>query len=177
MKEIWKDIEGYEGIYKVSNDGKIKGLARLIAKNKKGERMLKEIIMVQTNNRKGYPLVGLSKKGTKKTLSVHRLVAITFIPNPENKPQVNHINGDKTDNRVENLEWCTGSENIKHAFKNGLMTAISGDNCVSSKLTIDQAKEIKYGHKGMSHRDIAKIYGIAHVQISSIRLGKTWKHI
>ena len=110
--EQWKPIKGYEGLYEVSNLGRVKSIPR--NGTKKVERILKQYF-----DRYGYLYVALSKT-TKKKHKVHRLVTQTFIPNPKNKPQVNHINGDKTDNRVENLEWCTGSENQSHSINNGL---------------------------------------------------------
>lgn len=101
MKEIWKDVVGYEGLYKVSSLGRVKG--------KKG------IIKTQYNNHK-YPLLHLYKNGVSRAYTVHRLVAMAFIPNPEHKPQVNHIDGDKSNNNLDNLEWATESENQIHRY-------------------------------------------------------------
>lgn len=108
--EIWVDIDDYEGLYKVSNLGRIKSLDF----NHTG----KVGILTQKDN--NYLEVKLSKNKIPKYKSVHRLVAIAFIPNPLNKPQVNHISGDKTDNRISNLEWNTRSENMQHAYDIGL---------------------------------------------------------
>jgi len=104
------------------------------------------------------------------------LVAINFIDNPENKPQVNHINGIKTDNRLQNLEWCTGSENQKHSVNTGLRKILKGDQACS-KITEEQARLIKYGLKEMTQSKIAYLYNISRVTISDIRRGKSWKHI
>lgn len=112
MKEQWKPIEDSNGMYEVSNTGKVRSLNY----NKSGRtRELKQRI-----NRYGYCVVTLHIEGKQKYPTVHRLVAKAFIPNPDNKPQVNHKSGVKTDNNVENLEWSTTSENVKHAFDNGL---------------------------------------------------------
>lgn len=113
--EIWVDIRGYEGIYMVSNFGRIKSLPRMIF-NGNGHYLSKEKILNGSKNINGYLQVELLGKPT----LIHRIVAHEFIPNQETKPQVNHINGNKTDNRVENLEWCTNGENQIHAYKNGL---------------------------------------------------------
>ena len=117
MKEIWKDIKGYEEMYQISNLGNVKSLTRNTKNKYKQEHFLKLFI-----SKNGYKRVELRKYKKGKKYCVHRLVALAFIPNPLNKPQVNHINGIKTDNRVENLEWATNSENIKHAIKTGLIT-------------------------------------------------------
>lgn len=118
MKEIWKDIEGYEGRYQVSNLGNVRRLAyTFTAKNVHGglsTYRLKEKPVNQFPNYKGYLSVALPKTDSKDHhhAFVHRLVALAFIPNPQNLPQVNHIDENKTNNRVDNLEWCTCKQNV-----------------------------------------------------------------
>jgi hypothetical protein len=116
MEEIWKDIKGYEGLYKVSNLGNIKSL--------KYRHHNREEILIGGIKKTGYKQVILVKDNKVKYKLVHRIVAETFISNPNNKPQVNHIDGNKTNNNINNLEWCSQRENQKHAYKIGLQKPI-----------------------------------------------------
>jgi hypothetical protein len=115
--EIWKDVVGYEGIYEVSNYGRVKRLETLV-KNKNGYRLVKEKILNIPSHI--YQSVFLSN-GKVKQQYVHRLVANAFIPNPLNKEQVNHKDGNKLNNNLSNLEWVTKAENQIHAIENGLI--------------------------------------------------------
>lgn len=107
-EEIWKDIEGYEGLYKVSNLGRIKRFFK-----NGNEHILKPVL-----NKFGYLCVGLYKNGIQKWFKVHRLVAMAFLQNPDNLPQVNHLDEDKTNNCVSNLEWCTEKYNTNYGTRN-----------------------------------------------------------
>lgn len=123
-QEIWKDIDGYEGRYQVSNMGRVRSLPKVVQmgnlKRVYDEKILKPIDTKSYTSR-GYVRVHIGKGSGKRELkSIHRLVATAFIPNPQNLPQVNHINGNKQDNRAENLEWCTPQYNTRHALNNGL---------------------------------------------------------
>jgi hypothetical protein len=117
MNEIFKPIKGYEGLYEVSNLGNVKSLERYVNNKHNTLSFHKELILKNVKDNNGYYIVGLHKNGMIKN-GIHRLVAESFIPNPGNKKTVNHKNGIKTDNRVENLEWATYSENTIHSYKN-----------------------------------------------------------
>lgn len=119
MKEIWKDIKGYEGLYQISSFGNVKSLDRYII-NKNGDKQYFPGKYLTQGISDNYLKVILSKNNKQRTFRVHILVARAFIPNPENKPEVNHIDGNKKNNKVNNLEWNTRSENEFHAYRNGL---------------------------------------------------------
>lgn len=141
MEEIWKDVEGYEGEYKVSNLGRIKSF-----KMKFGKQPTETIMQPQPEHT-GYMRVCLVKNKKPKCVPVHRIVAETFIPNPENKPVIDHINGNRTDNRVENLRWVTHSENSQNTKY--------GSRRWNSKRVKDNC-----GHIFESYREARKILGI-----------------
>lgn len=149
---IWHSIKGYEGYFEISNKGEVTSVAR---EAKCGDadnryRSVKELILQQRNTENGYKRISFKgQDGILKTFSIHRLVAETFIPNPENKPEVNHIDGDKTNNNHWNLEWVTSSENQIHAFETGLQTgceviqlSISGETIKKHKLISSASKEL-----------------------------------
>ena len=119
MREEWKDIKGYEGLYQVSNLGRIKSLPKKI--KMRNQYTEKEMILKQETDKRGYARITLCKENEKhKQAQVHRLVAIAFIPNKKNKPQINHKDGNKLNNNVDNLEWVTAKENTQHALRIGL---------------------------------------------------------
>lgn len=137
MKEIWKPIKGYEGLYEVSNLGNVKGLAKTVRCKDNALRTVRERVLKPQMNERGYLFVSLYKNKKCIHAKIHRLVAQAFIPNEEEKKCVNHIDGDKTNNVVTNLEWCTHSENMKHAFKNGLW------------VSWNKGKHYRYAEKGV----------------------------
>jgi hypothetical protein len=183
MNEIWKTIEGFDG-YEVSNIGNIRSFLS------RGHRygLKRKSIPHQkklNKNHKGYYLVGL---GNKKFM-VSRLVGEAFIKNIDNKPQINHKNGIKTDNRVENLEWVTASENTKHGWKNGLIKMSEkrmrifkngdyrrGTLNGRSKLNENQVMAIK-SLRNMKTNTLARIFGVTTTTIRNIQNGKLWKHL
>lgn len=114
MERIWKDIPGYEGFYMVSSDGLVRSVDRDVNKTSFGKEIIvpmKGRLLSQTKTNAGYMQVHLFKDGKQKNMQVHRLVAMAFIPNPQNLPQINHRDEDRLNNRMENLEWCTAQYN------------------------------------------------------------------
>ena len=162
--EIWKDVPGYIGLYKVSNYGRIKSLSRKIVRNKNVVN-IGNIIMRQSISNKYYSVM-LYKDNTKNRYLVHRLVATAFIPNPENLPQINHKNENKLDNCVDNLEWCTSkyNNNYKNKVKIGAL---------KHKKAINQYdKKGNFINSFNSGLDASKSTGINATCISLCRKGK-----
>jgi hypothetical protein len=135
IAEIWKDIIGYDGVYQVSNLGRVKSLQRAI-KTPSGAGCSKERILALVTHKQGYKKAQFSKNCKNKAMFVHRLVAIAFIPNPNSFKEINHKNGIKDDNRICNLEWCNGSHNVRHAIENNLMKKRSGFENAKSRPVI-----------------------------------------
>ena len=125
MQEIWKDIKNYEGCYQVSNLGRVRSLTRKV-KTFNGERTSKGQLLKPLKTNNGYYRVDLKQSQKDKYMSIHRLVAETFIPNPNNYPIINHKDNNPQNNCAENLEWCTQSYNIKYAYKHGNAKPTSG---------------------------------------------------
>lgn len=166
--EIWKSIKGFEN-YEVSNLGNIK--------NTNFKRTGKEQLIKPTKNSSGYLLLSLFKDSKRNRFTVHRLVIDAFVLNIDNKKCVNHINGIKTDNRLENLEWNTHSENTLNAFKIGLMKNRFGESQHLSKLTEKQVLEIRENKECLSYRKMAKKYNVSVFTIQAVVKRITWKHI
>ena len=163
MRIEWKDILGYEGKYRVSTSGEIY--------SEISGKILKQFYRGSSPNNK-YLVINLCKNNKQKTASVHRLVAQAFIPNPNNLPCVNHIDGNKDNNCVENLEWCTYSENNYHAFRMRSKKIPNNTQNTNSKLTYDEVVEIKksliLGHPEFGTRPLAEKYGVDHKVIMDI---------
>ena len=158
--EEWVPVPDYEN-YHVSNFGRTKSFYNDQVK-----------ILKPALNRQ-YLFVYLYKDGKGQNFRVHRLVAQLFVPNPSNKPQVNHIDGNKLNNHVSNLEWVTNSENMRHAVDTGLQKV--GEDCPDAKLTVEQVLYIRANPESLTCRQLAKLFSVDPMSISLIQRGKNWK--
>jgi len=159
----WIDLKNFEGLYQISNLGEVRSI-----------RNSKNNILKYGVSGKGYFQVNLCRGGYCKNHLLHRLLAIHFIPNPQNKPTVNHNNGIKTDNRIENLEWATFKEQMQHAFRTGLKKPVMGMIPKSRKLTQEKVNEIRSA-TNITQTNLSKKYGISVGQIQRILKNQNWK--
>lgn len=176
--EIWKDVVGYEGLYEVSSWGRVRSLDKNVWNGKVFFKKKGEFKAFYLH--KGYPVTCLYKNNVKKNVNIYRLVAIAFIPNPQNKPEVNHIDGVKTNSHVSNLEWATSSENSYHAYHTGLATApvLKGSKHGMTNLTEDDVIEIRRLYsENVKRKEIMEMYGIAASPFHRIVSRKSWRHI
>lgn len=163
--EIWRNVQGYEGIYEASSLGRVKSLDRYVKSNFDRTRLAKGSIKKASKKENGYRVVCLYKDNNKKMWYVHRLVALAFIPNFKNLPEVNHIDGDKNHNYVKNLEWVTDRDNQLHALKTGLVDkkklgprrkiiraySIDGSQLYEFDGMRDAERQLKISNGGVSH--------------------------
>ena len=165
---MWKAIEGYEGLYEVSDDGFVRSLDRHSVKGR---------VLRPHNSGRGYPAVALCKEGKARTTYVHTLVANTFIPKPMSPEKliVNHKDGNKWNNSVDNLEWVSYSTNNTHAYETGLKAC--GHDFYNAVLTEDQVKEIRMLGKYDTYENIADKYGVSRASIRDVLMNRTWKHV
>ena len=173
--ETWKDIVGYEGWYQVSDMGNVRSLTRTFVDIMGRTRTHKGRVLKLSENSDGYKSQNLLKFGESKGFKVHRLVAMAFIPNPENKPEVNHKDGVKSNNIKDNLEWATHIENMRHAISYGLndlshlkRASIAGAK-KSSKLVLDQSTGIFYE----SCSEASKMFNTTYTKLRCKLNGKT----
>lgn len=162
--EIWKDIEGYEGFYQINCNGHVKSL-------RTGKTLKPGTI-------NGYYSITLCVNFLHKSFLVHRLIAKSFIPNPDNKPCINHKDGNRKNNALDNLEWCTQLENVRHAFRNGLVNTSAGEKHYRSRLKKEDVLDIiRLVNAGGKKSKIAKQYNITNPAISRIIGGYVWKNV
>lgn len=173
-KEEWKDIKEYEGLYQVSSLGNIKSIDRSVERSTSVMKLKSKPISQYIGNR-GYPMVSLCKNGESKRYLVHRIVAIAFIPNPLNKAYVNHIDGNKQNSNLENLEWSTPTENSIHAHENGLANVGRGERHQSAKLTVDKVKYIRGSSKTV--RELSLMFNVSKQAIRDVKMKRSWKHV
>ncbi len=170
--EKWSSCELISKTHLVSDLGRVKTIPRITSHN----IPIQERILVQTFTKDGYLAVKLLKNGDAPfSKTVHRLVALIFIPNPDNKPEVNHKKGIKTDNRRINLEWSTRSENLVHAIKSGLRKCKFGERHLNAKLTNAEVFEIC--NSDLNTYDLANKYNIDHTTVSNIKSGFSWSKV
>lgn len=163
--ENWKPVIGYEGCYEVSDKGRVRSL------------YFNKILKPNMNDR-GYLDVALCKNRQYKHFRINRLVAMTFIPNPNNLSQVNHKDGDKQNNCVDNLEWCTQAYNNLHANRTGLRRFVRGENSPHHKLTWEIVRAIRCDYaNGMRQVDICRKYNLIKSVVHNIVKNKTWEEI
>lgn len=166
----WVMIEEFAPYYVINEHGQVRSLG---GRSGSGKKMLKP-----RQNKEGYWHLDLTKDKKRHGRFIHRLVATTFIPNPENKPQINHIDFNPANCHVSNLEWCTPRENVQHTIRHGRKAPQpKGEDNKNSKLTNEQVREIKRLYGSMLTRDLAIMFGITSRNIRYIISGKRWSHV
>lgn len=185
ITEEWRPCPGYEGYYEISNLGRVKSAAIFIRHDgnwaEEGGYVKKIKIRKQQTNRYGYKTIKLCKLGTCIQARVHRLVAQAFIHTDNPNNQINHIDGDKTNNIISNLEWVTAAENMKHAWETGLVNkehtiGSRHHNAILNEKTVKEIRET-YAKGGVTQKEIAEKYGVKVGTIKDITSGRSWKHV
>jgi DNA-binding XRE family transcriptional regulator len=176
--EIWKQVPEYPD-YEASSLGNIRSLDKIVPKwNAPFYRKRKGKILKKSIGTNGYYYISMYKDKKQKSFKVARVIAQTFLNNPRNLPEVNHINSNRTDDRVQNLEWCNRSQNMKHAFDKGFACQ-KGEKNGYSKLSKKEVIEIKRLHSigDYKQKELAKIFNISKTTIHNVIKGKTWSHL
>lgn len=164
---VWKDVVGWEGVYQVSNYGEIKSL-----------HYNKERIMKQSTDTNGYLQVKLNKNGNGKAYLVHRLVAQAFIPNYHNKPFINHLDSNPKNNKITNLEWCTQSENVRHAIGVGNHFIPKGSNNPTAIINEEIAAQVKRElATGKKPKQVSDELNVNYYIVKDIKRGRTWREV
>ena len=179
MQEIWKDVVGYVGYYEVSNQGSIRSIDRYVY-NPKGGKALRKGQILKQREEKGYMRVSLRKSVKDKSdKRVHRLVAEAFLPNPKNSRFVNHIDANKSNNEVSNLEWVTFQENMDHAKEHNLFNSPKGSNHHKATITEDTVRAMRklYAEGNHTQKQISEEFSVHLSKAKHILAGRTWKHV
>lgn len=171
--EQWKDVPGLEGRYMVSNLGRVKSLSRLVVTPQGKSFRRKGMMLKLINHNAGYVMFGT----TQGHVLVHRAVALAFVDNPENKPFVNHKDGNKVNNLPSNLEWVTNQENLKHASESGLVPRMGSKNSKAKLTESDVLKIRQLSAEGHNYRTIGDMYGMHRLSIRGIVKRWNWTHI
>lgn len=183
MVEVWKDVKGYEGLYEVSNLGAVRSKDRHVdfvdKRGYKAKRFYPSRVVKQRTIKGGYLICELSRNGNRERILAHRLVAMNFLENENCLKEVNHIDADKTNNKVNNLEWVTRGENIRHAFRLGLVKREKGSKLYNSKFAEEDIVSIRKSYKEgtMNINDLARMYNVNRKTMDSICTYKSWKHV
>lgn len=179
--DAWFDIPGYEDAYQINREGNVRSKPRQVNSPACGGARTITARPISVRTVKGYPAFTPCVGGKKRTLYLHRIMARLFVQNPDGKPHVNHIDGNKENFSPDNLEWCTHKENMRHAFESGLTPLPkvgAGDQCPSSKLNEQSVAVIKRRLlAGEKRSSIARDNGISHGAIYFISTGQTWAHV
>ncbi|MGN6537672.1 MAG: NUMOD4 motif-containing HNH endonuclease [Mesorhizobium sp.] len=177
--ENFYPVPGYEGLYEISLDGSVRSLPRQV--QSRGGTRTTGGVAIKTSLRNGYPGFVASSCGRGRAVTIHRCLAILFVPNPENKPHINHIDGDKTNFALSNLEWCTHQENMRHAFRTGLTPfpkSGPGDKSPAARLSWGDVREIRrLAAQGTARQAIADRYGVCKSNINQIVRRETWREV
>jgi len=172
--EVWKDVKGYEGFYQVSNMGNVKSLKRTVPHPRSKVITYRERIM-RPSDTNGYKLLRLSRNGTSTHFLVHRLVAMHFLHNTKNSPEVNHIDYDRSNNKADNLEWCTSHENKQHSADK--YRGSNNGTAILKEAQVVEIKSVLSNQQRPTYLEISSRYGVSAACIQKIASNKIWRHI
>lgn len=178
MEENWKPVVGFEGLYEVSDLGRIRSLERTCVCGKAKRMPVKSRILKPIDHQRGYLVVRLhGLDGASKQVKIHRIVAATFHENPLGLREVDHVNGNKHDNRAANLEWVSPSENMQRAVNLGLKKPSRGEDAGSAKLTDSKVREMRQLRPVRTYQEIATLFGVTTMTAFNAIKGRTWAHV
>jgi len=177
VEEVWMPVVGWENAYEVSNRGNVRSIDRLVNSKNNTKALRKGKMLKSKIDKYGYVIYSLISPRKKSYVGAHRLVAMAFITNKENKPTVNHIDGNKLNNNIGNLEWATWTENNRHARSTGLNISSKGEKHYQAKITEVKALEILTLSKTKTTKEISNQLNISPSIVGKIKRRETWKHL